>query len=156
MGAYQSIVVGTDGSETSFRAVDRAAEIARDADAQLIVVCAYVAPHESELRLQSTPTDEAQDVLGPDGYQVVGSAPAEDTLRTAQERAARVGVGNVEGIAVSGKPGDVLLSVVAEQHADLIVVGNRGLNTLAGRIMGSVPQHVLRQAPVDVLVVHTT
>jgi nucleotide-binding universal stress UspA family protein len=156
MPAYTTVVVGTDGSETSFHAVDRAAAIAADADAQLVVVCAYVAVQESELRLQSTPTDAAQDVLGPDGYQVVGSAPAEDTLRTASERAAKAGSRKVEGIATSGRPADVIRKVVEDRAADLIVVGNRGLNTLAGRILGSVPQDVLRQAPVDVLVVHTT
>jgi nucleotide-binding universal stress UspA family protein len=86
----------------------------------------------------------------------VGSAPAEDSLRTAAERAARVGAKTVHGVAVTGKPGDALRQVVAERGADLIVVGNRGLNTLAGRILGSVPQDVLRQSPVDVLVVHTT
>jgi nucleotide-binding universal stress UspA family protein len=30
------------------------------------------------------------------------------------------------------------------------------LNTLAGRIIGSVPLDVIRHAPIDVLVVHTT
>jgi nucleotide-binding universal stress UspA family protein len=157
VASYQKILVGTDGSETSFRAVDRAAEIARDAGAQLVVVCGYVAAEpQSELRLQSAPTDAMQDVLGHEAYQVMGSAPAEDTLRSAQERAAKAGVRDVEAVAVSGKPGDVILGVVADRRADLIVVGNRGLNTLAGRILGSVPQDVLRHAPVDVLVVHTT
>jgi nucleotide-binding universal stress UspA family protein len=36
------------------------------------------------------------------------------------------------------------------------VVGNRGLNTLAGRILGSVPSEVARKSGVDVLIVHTT
>jgi nucleotide-binding universal stress UspA family protein len=36
------------------------------------------------------------------------------------------------------------------------VVGNVGLNTLAGRILGSVPLDVVRHAGVDVLVVHTS
>jgi nucleotide-binding universal stress UspA family protein len=35
------------------------------------------------------------------------------------------------------------------------VVGNRGLNTLAGRILGSVPSEAARKAGVDVLIVHT-
>jgi len=59
-------------------------------------------------------------------------------------------------VAVQGKPADTLCRIVAERNADLLVVGNRGLNTLAGRIIGSVPLDVVRRAPVDVLVVHTT
>ena len=44
MGAYQLVAVGTDGSESSFRAVDRAATIAADAKALLLIICAYK-PH---------------------------------------------------------------------------------------------------------------
>jgi nucleotide-binding universal stress UspA family protein len=45
---------------------------------------------------------------------------------------------------------------VAEWGADLLVVGNVGLNTLAGRLLGSVPRGVARRAGVDVLIVHTS
>ena len=41
MSAYRTVVVGTDGSESSLKAVDRAASIAADASAQLIIACAY-------------------------------------------------------------------------------------------------------------------
>ena len=58
--------------------------------------------------------------------------------------------------AVDGAPVDVLRQAVAEAKADLLVVGNRGLNTLSGRLLGSVPSDVARRAGVDVLIVHTT
>lgn len=150
MGGYSTIVVGTDGSETSFQAVTRAATLALDAGATLVIACAYT-PQRGE------DVDRAQDILGPDAaYQVVGSAPADETLRTAAERAAAVGPVKVETVAISGKPDAVLQQVVRERSAELLVVGNRGLNTLAGRLIGSVPLDVLRHTPVDVLVVHTT
>jgi nucleotide-binding universal stress UspA family protein len=38
----------------------------------------------------------------------------------------------------------VLLEVADERAADLIVVGNRGINTRLGRILGSVPSVVSR------------
>ena len=41
-------------------------------------------------------------------------------------------------------------------NADLLVVGNKGLNSIAGRILGSVPLDVARHAGIDVLIVHTT
>jgi nucleotide-binding universal stress UspA family protein len=99
----------------------------------------------------------AQDVLGPDAaYQVVGSAPAEDTVSRARDRAVTAGATKLETVVVQGKPGDVLQKVVADSKADLLVVGNRGLNTLAGRIIGSVPLDVARHSSIDVLIVHTT
>jgi nucleotide-binding universal stress UspA family protein len=45
--------------------------------------------------------------------------------------------------------------VLEEHQADLMVVGNRGLNTLAGRLLGSVPAAVTHRARCDVLIVHT-
>jgi nucleotide-binding universal stress UspA family protein len=41
-------------------------------------------------------------------------------------------------------------------HADLVVVGNKGLASFAGRLLGSVPAEVSRRSPTDVLIVHTT
>ena len=49
----------------------------------------------------------------------------------------------------------VLLQVAEERAADLVVVGNRGINTRLGRLLGSVPSVVSQRAPRDVLIVHT-
>jgi nucleotide-binding universal stress UspA family protein len=148
MGAYQTVLVGTDGSQSSYRAVDRAAGIARDSAATLVIVCAY---HPASRREVAA----AEDVLRDEAYHVVGSAPAEETLRTAAERAAAQGASAIERAAVEGEPVKSLLSMLDQYRADLLVVGNRGLNTLAGRLLGSVPADVSRRAPCDVLIVHT-
>jgi nucleotide-binding universal stress UspA family protein len=148
MGTYQTVLVGTDGSDSSYRAVDRAAELARDAAATLVIVCAY---HAASDRAVASAADE----LGADAYQVVGSTPAEETLRTAAERAAKAGATDVRTHAISGEPVKALTGAIDRHDADLIVVGNRGLNTLAGRLLGSVPSDVSRHARCDVLIVHT-
>jgi nucleotide-binding universal stress UspA family protein len=148
MGAYQTVLVGTDGSDSSYRAVDRAAEIARDATARLVIVCAYEPATPREVAA-------AEDVLGDEAFSVAGSAPAEETLRTAAERAAARGAGKIERVAVEGEPVKSLVSALEEHQADLLVVGNRGLNTLAGRMLGSVPAAVSHRSPCDVLIVHT-
>ena len=150
MSAYSTVVVGTDGSETSFVAVERAAAIAQDTGATLVLACAYEPAADKD-------TARDRDILREEAYQVVGSAPADDTVRTAQARAARAaGSITIETEVVQGKPADVLTKLTVERNADLLVVGNRGLNTLAGRILGSVPLDVVRHAGCDVLVVHTT
>ncbi|GAB3476031.1 universal stress protein [Amycolatopsis cihanbeyliensis] len=149
MTAYQTVVVGTDGSDSSFNAVDRAAGVAADSGATLVIACAYYPASKQDV-------EKAQDVLRDEAYQVVGSAPAEDTLQSARDRAARAGATKVETVPVVGEPVESLSKVVTEHSADLLVVGNRGLNTLAGRILGSVPSEVARKSGVDVLIVHTT
>lgn len=149
MVAYQTVLVGTDGSKSSYAAVDRAAAVAAATGAKLVIACAFYPTNKDDV-------DKAQDVLGDEAYQVVGSAPADETLHTARERAQAQGARNVEPVPVQGEPVTSLLKVLKEQSADLLVVGNRGLNTLAGRILGSVPSEVARKSPVDVLIVHTT
>jgi nucleotide-binding universal stress UspA family protein len=150
MTAYQTVVVGTDGSDSSYLAVERAARIAADTGATLVIACAY---HPTRPEEVSRATDE----LGSDvAYQVVGSSPAEDSVRTASERARRQGATKVDTVVVDGEPVPTLIRVVEERAADLLVVGNRGLNTLAGRLLGSVPSEAARKSKVDVLIVHTT
>jgi len=148
-GVYRTVVVGTDGSDTSFRAVDRAAALARDAGARLLIVSAYQPADDDSLTRE-------KDILGAESYQLVGSAPAEDNVGRARDRAARAGATRIETVVLTGDPVDVLRQVAGQHEADLIVVGNRGLNRLAGRILGSVPADIARRAGVDVLIVHTT
>ena len=69
MGAYKTVLVGTDGSDSSYRAVDRAAEIARDTAARLVIVCAYERATAREVAM-------AEDVLRDEAFTVAGSAPA--------------------------------------------------------------------------------
>ena len=149
MGAYQKVIVGTDGSDTSMLAVDKAGALAGAASAELVIVCAYEPQSTHEV-------NAAADALGADAYQVVGSAPAESVLRDAMGRARSAGAEKIDTLAVQGPPVDVLDQAVADRCADLLVVGNVGLNTLTGRILGSVPQSVARRSGVDVLIVHTS
>ena len=86
MSAYQTVVVGTDGSDSSLRAVDRAAKIAGP-DAKLIIASAYL-PQSDDAR--------AADVLKEESYKVTGTAPIYEILHTAKERAHKAGAKNVE------------------------------------------------------------
>ena len=147
MSSYKTVVVGTDGSDSSLRAVDRAGALASGPDAKVVVATAY---------FPSTDDSRAADVLKDEAYQVHGSAPTEEILRTAKERAQNAGAKLIQQRPVKGAPVDALLQLVVDVKADLLVVGNKGLNTLSGRLLGSVPADAARKAAVDVLIVHTT
>ena len=147
MGAYQTVLVGTDGSDSSLRAVDRAAQIAAGASAKLVVATAYF-PQSEDAR--------AADVLKDEGYKMAGNAPIYAILREAKDRAHAAGAKDVEEKAVVGAPVDALVDLSEEVKADLLVVGNVGLSTIAGRLLGSVPANVARRSKSDVLIVHTS
>jgi nucleotide-binding universal stress UspA family protein len=150
VSAYRTILAGTDGSPSSFRAVRAAGALAADTGATLVLACAY---HPMPKRAQESAADQLGDDLA---YKVAGSTPAEDALRSAREHALASGATRVEHLAVTGDAVEVLVTVAQEHDADLVVVGNRGLNSLAGRLLGSVPSGMSHRAPCDVLIVHTT
>jgi nucleotide-binding universal stress UspA family protein len=147
MSGYQTVVVGTDGSDSSLRAVDRAGALASGPNARLIVTSAY---------LPTADDPRAADALKDEAYQATGTAPIYAILRKARERAEAAGASNIEERAIVGAPVDALVELSEEVGADLLVVGNLGLSTIAGRLLGSVPANVSRRSKVDVLIVHTT
>lgn len=147
MSGYNTVVVGTDGSDSSFRAVDRAGQLASGPDARVIVASAF---------LDNPEDGKAADMLKDEGYKVTGAAPIYDILREAADRAKAAGAVNVEERAIKGAPVDALVNLANEVGADVLVVGNVGINSIAGRLLGSVPANVARKSKTDVLIVHTT
>ena len=147
MSGYTTIVVGTDGSDSSLRAVEKAGQIAAGSGATVVVATAYFPQSEDQ---------RAADVLKDEGYKMSGNAPIYAILREAKERAQQAGAKTVEEKAVVGAPVDALVELAEEVKADLLVVGNVGLSTIAGRLLGSVPANVARRSKTDVLIVHTT
>ena len=142
-------MVGTDGSESSLRAVERAATIAADSNAKLIIGTGYI-PHPDDLR--------AADALGAEGYKVRGNAPVYAMLHDAHDRAKAAGAKNIEDRPVKDGPVHALVDLAEEVGADLLVVGNVGLDArsaIVGRVF-SIPGAVANRAKIDVLIVHTT
>jgi nucleotide-binding universal stress UspA family protein len=158
--SYRTIVVGTDGSESSFKAVDRAAAIAAQDDATLVLASAHLDTSEKGGWSRPPSPDrlmdgKAADSLGDLSYRMHGSASVYAILQDARERAKAAGAHHIEERAITGAPVNALLHLADEMNADLLVVGNLGLGTVAGRILGSVPDTVARKAKVDILIVHT-
>ncbi|MDN6353285.1 MAG: universal stress protein [Corynebacterium sp.] len=141
---YGTIVVGTDGSESSLLAVRRAAALAAAFDARLVIGCAYYRD-----------ADAAVKAVRMDSKPVVGDDPAHENLQSAVEAAQEVGAKDVVTAVKEGSPVEALMGIVTDESADLLIVGNRGINSLTGRLLGSVPADVARQSDCDVMIVHT-
>lgn len=145
---YRTIVVGTDGSPLSVPTVARAAWLAAQDDADLVIVCAY-----SELSRR----EEARNVATLGGDTRIGQVASRADASSAI--AAAVGVAREQSATISaallvdGEPANALLATAAERAADLIVVGAIRDTGIADRLLGSVATEVVRRAPCDVLVV---
>src|SRR5215213_6670732 len=86
--SYATIAVGTDGSESSLRAVQRAAEVSSATGAALFLVCAY---HPMSAREQAVVTPAAGDAR----FRVTGKDPAQEALDAAERQAREAGVARV-------------------------------------------------------------
>ncbi|MGB8387011.1 universal stress protein [Mycobacterium sp.] len=149
MKTYQTVVVGTDGSESSLRAVDRAGAIASESNAKLIIATGYL-PRKADPR--------AADVLGDEAYKVSGNAPVYAMLHEARDRAKAAGAKDIEEWPIQDAPVHALVDLAEKVDADLLVVGNVGLDArsaLIGRVF-SIPGAIATNAKMDVLIVHTT
>jgi nucleotide-binding universal stress UspA family protein len=146
---YDSIVVGTDGSDTAKEAVRQASELAKTVGAKLHLVSAYEPVPEGRLR------QERQQV--PDDLQWMVN-PKEDVEGTLKEAAAEIEEKGVEvaTYAREGDPADAILDVAEEEKADLIVVGNKGMSGARRFLLGSVPNKVSHHAPSSVMIIRTT
>jgi nucleotide-binding universal stress UspA family protein len=144
---FRAIVVGTDGSTTAGEAVRRARALAEAFGADLHVVNAYKPP---ALVMAST----AEPGLMPSAlveWEAAASEDARHLLDTVAEGLIGAGA-SVTTHAVAAHPAAAILSVAQAVGADLIVVGNRGMQGTR-RVLGSVPNHISHHAPCDVLVV---
>ena len=165
MSAYQTLVVGTDGSDTSFRAVDHAAAFAAQNNAKLIIAMAHLSYVDKEdkggwgrpARPDRVIDGRAEVALGSEAdYKMHGRAAIYAILREAGDRARAAGAKDIEARPIRGDPVHALFRLAKEVKADLLVVGNVGLSTRSDKWLGSVPGNVLRRAKTDVLLVHTT
>lgn len=145
---FNSIVVGTDDSETAKEAVKQAAELARRVGAQLTVVSAYQPVSESRLRQerQGAP-DDVQWMINPQEDVKNTLNDIVDGIRSTDLK--------VEARPQEGEAADAILDVAEEENADLIVVGNRGMAGAQRFLLGSVPNKISHHAPCSVLIVRT-
>jgi nucleotide-binding universal stress UspA family protein len=144
-----SMVVGTDGSDTASEAVRQATELAERLGAKVHLVSAYEPVPEGRLR------EERQQVPDDLQWMVNPREDVNDTLAAASQGLQDAGV-EVETHAREGDPADAILDVAEEQHADLIVVGNKGMTGAKRFLLGSVPNKVSHHAPCSVMIIRTT
>jgi nucleotide-binding universal stress UspA family protein len=147
---YKHIVVGTDGSATATKAVEKAAAIAADSGARLHVAVAYSPRQTSQQRadMEDAPEEDRWRLLPGPAAELVGERAA-----SVARESAGVPI-DVDVHCVLERPVDAIVDLAMQVDADLVVVGNRGMNG-RGRIFGSVARAVSHRSPCDVLVVDT-
>ena len=142
----ESIVVGLDGSESSGRAADAAADAARHHGLRLVLACvvpwspySFTTAEENERRSVEKVREAA--------------AAQERVLDPVIARLSEPGDLPVEGVVRHGHPAETLVSLAREHDAAWITVGRVGQSRVRTLLFGSTPSSLIQLSPVPVLVV---
>lgn len=143
---FKHILVPVDGSETSMKAVARAAALARvfSSDVTLLYV---IDPYP----FTGVGADFA---YGQAQYLSAANAEANAALDAAKDAVVAAGVSQVSAVVGEGHTvHEGVLASVESTGADLVVMGSHGRKGLEKLVLGSVTQRVLGVVKVPVLVV---
>lgn len=141
---YAHILIPTDGSESSAKAVAQGAALAKALGAKLTLMTAVV---------------PASDVLAGAAYRAADNpmndaarAAAQYWLDSASEIAAKAGVQAQQLMLQERSIYESILAAATQQQADLIVMGSHGAGALERLLLGSQTQRVLAHTTLPVLV----
>jgi len=144
---FQHLLVPTDGSELSTRAVDQAIEFAKDAGARITFFFAqqeYPMPMYGEGALLVPVT--------PDQFSESTRTEANRVLNDAIALAEKAGVTAKADTQVSDLPYEAIIEVAKKHGCDLIFMASHGRRGVAGFLLGSETQKVLTHSTIPVLV----
>lgn len=146
---YKRILVALDGSETSMRALTASLNLARQGGGRVRLV------HVVE---------ELAYLGGFDPY----GASSGDLIKVIRENGARVLQTGLDAAGSAGVEADTVIydsfgerlpeaiaDAAKQWNADLIVVGTHGRRGIGRVLMGSGAEHIIRTAPVPVLVIRS-
>ncbi|BDT72595.1 TRAP-T-associated universal stress protein TeaD [Comamonadaceae bacterium OS-4] len=144
---YQRILVTTDGSKLSQKAVAAAIKLAGLTGAELValkVVQRYPQSYfEGGIALAGEDVKQVEKTWGDAAQKVVNAVK-----KTAEEAGVKTKAVVVRSDVVS----DAILSTIKKQGCDLVVMASHGRKGIKRLLLGSETQHVLTHATVPVLV----
>jgi len=141
----KTIVVGTDFSVCSARALSYAVSLAASQNARLHIVHVLTEPVQP------------LDVVGALPY--IDAGTRNEWQKTAEERlgkecraAEKRGVKSACEV-IWGRPSDALVDRASEMKASLVVIGTHGRSAFEQLLLGSTAERIVRRSPIPVLTV---
>jgi len=139
---HKTILVPTDFSEASARALEYAADFARMMTAKLLIVHVHAGPN----------ADAGEGML----HSGVEFANADLLTRRLESTKPKKDDVPISHGLLRGDAGEEILRVATEQDIDLIVMATHGHTGLTRTLMGSVAEYVLRRSTCPVMTIKVT
>jgi nucleotide-binding universal stress UspA family protein len=144
----KKILVATDASAASNRAISMAAYMAACHDAELLIIH-VIRDMQLPAQMKQAPELEAFANTREDILRQV----AETILSEAETRAKNDGAKKVQTAIGSGDPASSIIGFATRRKIDTIVIGTRGLGKAKGVLLGSVSRKITNNAEVNCMVV---
>ena len=145
---FKHILVSTDGSKLSGKAIRTAVRLAAATGAKLTgiyVISPYVAPMYGEAAMYVP-------VVSPKRYKELTAREARKALAAIEIEARTGGVEYRGASLVEGTPWEGIIRAAKTRKCDLIVMASHGRRGLAGLVLGSETTKVLTHSKIPVLV----
>lgn len=141
-------LLATDGSPAALDALRVGLAVLRP-EARLIVATVTPAPDPSLV----TGTGIAGGVMTIEEKRDLLDRQDTDARSILDDTVAALDIDGAEALVLEGRPGPALCAAAADRSASVIVLGTRGLGGVRRAVLGSVSDHVARNAPCPVLTV---
>lgn len=138
---YKKILLPTDGSEYSAREILRATKLLAD-DGEIIILSVAV-------EIRKTAFHRSKDVERTNKKALKEAKQYVKEMKDAFDDSI-----NVKTKVVTGLPSESIVKVAEEENVDLIIIASSGKSGLHRFVIGSVAEEVLKNADMDVLLVH--
>jgi nucleotide-binding universal stress UspA family protein len=142
---YKHILLPTDGSEVSRRAVDMGLDLAKALNASVYALHVILPFQALSYMTQIIPESETS-------YTEESVRWAERYLGEVREKARQAGIPCDSDYVFDKHPSDAILDIAQKRGCDLIVMGSHGWRGFTKLLLGSETQKVLVRSPLPVLV----
>ncbi|MBQ0822842.1 universal stress protein [Microvirga sp. HBU67558] len=143
---YKNILIATDGSSLSARAVEHGANLAKSLGVTVLLLTVTERFH-----LFAVDADQLEET--PASFREHMQKQAERALAEAAEIAARIGVDATTLHLEDDAPYQAIIRTAESQRCDLIVMASHGRGGVSALLLGSETMKVLSHSKIPVLVV---
>ncbi|MEP7183605.1 MAG: universal stress protein [Betaproteobacteria bacterium] len=145
---YKNILVATDGSKLSEKAVTHAIDLAKAVGAKMTIF--YAAP---DYPLPAYADGVVYEPVSRKEYAKLAAADAEKILDAAAAKAATAGVATATAYTIAAAPWEAILAGAKKHKCDAIVMASHGRRGMSALLLGSETQKVLTHSKLPVIVV---
>ncbi len=138
----EKILLGTDGSASSRKALKFAVEMTLKYNTHLYVLHVVSSMEIPDDVLEYVSAEEIEDPPASVYLEKIGQR----VIRQSENECRTTGCENIHTVVLRGDPADMIIEFAKEKHIDVIILGSRGFRGIKGKLLGSVSRKVSHAA----------